>query len=389
MAGYFTKGNLIILFAVAVVLAFIVEPFAFRSGYIQSDTQEQQDNSLQAMPVIGVGEATARVSSFQNEIVITGAESAKSEIDQLRKQGVLLYTTELSGNRTALQLKQNANITQVAEALLLPEVSRSAQTQLTLPDRVYFNTTNGTVQASPGRTIYLSMDPIMDLGDEVSLTILAELLEGAVTKYEARLNMKKQAADVEAEVLTLRNEYRATIQFKETPATPDEIKTALEKFENVKLSETAQPVVVVSKQISDEEAGELNATGLVAFAYKNVIQLKTNVRKTDIEPELARILPVNTSFEYSGGAQNLTFSSSATDLSNEITDLTNAANTVVWRLAEVGFGKTLEFENTTYKMSTLTTYAYVPEKTTVGETLPVRVQVASAGHVAALTGMVP
>ncbi|VVB66070.1 Uncharacterised protein [Candidatus Gugararchaeum adminiculabundum] len=182
MTNYFDKKNLIMLGALVIVLAFLIEPLASspRNGSgtgVTTGTGTQLNAS--AKKIAGIALVNATVTEYQPSIRVVNYAQVKGEIKKLQDEGIATYTTPVSANEIIVNLVKGDDVPAAALRLQKENVTTLASVILTPPSSFEVTTVQGKMNAST-EMISGEIDATVPIGEQLQLRLAGNVQDGVL-----------------------------------------------------------------------------------------------------------------------------------------------------------------------------------------------------------------
>ncbi|RLG20114.1 hypothetical protein DRN67_00855 [Candidatus Micrarchaeota archaeon] len=181
-----SKDSWMKLIAILVVLAFLLEIFAFGGGGsmpIDDGTGRINDSGE---VIVGIAVVEGKLTSYGRELFVLGDEGEIGPIiDELEAEGLVQYTAPGSGGSVVLNLARHANITELAAEFDGVNASTAARARLQLPTEINFTTAEGWKSAAFQDSAWVEIAPVVEIGENLTVRITANILGEVVVEYAA------------------------------------------------------------------------------------------------------------------------------------------------------------------------------------------------------------
>ncbi len=376
MRNYFTKENIIKVFVAVVVIAFLLEIFAFTPQFIQQQTENPNSNQPAASIAIGNTVVNATVSSYAREILVAGSSKEfEAKASELRSQGKILYISRLSENRTLLNLASAENANGIARELGGKKVQFVSTATLSFPAELEFETSTGKKNASTQGAISMPLDPRIPVGANISLSIVANIQNETVTEYNARVIPEEKTVQLNAEAKKLGDEYTASLIFswENRGFNELELSQTLSQAKKVRYTVEKIPLVLLNEAPANDSLEQLqNLTYVEKVQGSYVIVKQDFTNSSQLKQDFDRILGQNTQIEFPPSRLNLTFTFNNSDATAYLQEKLSPQQAIVLRAATLTTPDQIEIENATYFVSNNEFKGFVSEETRENETVPVQ-----------------
>lgn len=178
------KDDLIKIFVLAVVAAFILGLFSFRGDGTYGDQPPSGTPSPTPQGgLFGTAEVEGTVASYPDSVLTLRGVGAGSDealgkrLNGLVREGQVSYINTAGGDSLNLILPAGADVASLALNLTLdfPYISTSAKAQFALPERITFRVAGGNITAGTSRRPLLVVEPLVPVGGSIQLLIGAIL----------------------------------------------------------------------------------------------------------------------------------------------------------------------------------------------------------------------
>ncbi|MFA6328748.1 MAG: hypothetical protein WCY41_04850 [Candidatus Micrarchaeia archaeon] len=178
------KTMYIAIFAIGIVVLFILEPFAIgmlqNAGSKSASTGASGGNSSMAS-FVGSAVANITITRYEPYLVVTGNASAIEKVkDGLVSSGAATYAV-WSGDSLVVSLKSSKGVPAAALEFEAVNASAVATAYLATSDKVKVSDGNGTTVVAEGTSISMQVNPIYEEGSTHEAQFAARVDAGQVT----------------------------------------------------------------------------------------------------------------------------------------------------------------------------------------------------------------
>ena len=213
-----SRDDLFKAFALVVVLAFVLGTFSYQGQgkYIDQNTATPTPAPA-AGGILGTADSVATLYSYPDGVIAVSGSNAANDaglrqtLRNLSSQGKVAYFNSASADSVNIVLVPGANVSEIAWMLErgFPLYTSTARAQLALPDEIAFQTSQGIVRAPIGSRSSLQLEPLLSVGENVSIYITAMLSEGAITQMQVELAESEGVVLLNGTVGDLKNKWIA------------------------------------------------------------------------------------------------------------------------------------------------------------------------------------
>ncbi|MEM3690247.1 MAG: hypothetical protein QXZ40_00770 [Candidatus Micrarchaeia archaeon] len=382
------RDTLIKLFALLLIVAFILEMFAVRSSVTTSPTDSS--NATKEQSVYGAGNATATLISYSDYLTVfkSGADiSNNSTLEELKRINGVGYINRHEGT-LVLVLEYGANASQIAREVKerFPDLNVTARALFSLPPEVKFVTAMGERNVSFSTLISIEIEPEFNVGENVTLSLVG-LVRGNVFEGTpiARIIPTESEVVTKAVVDGVGGSYYATVilPWSSRNINATELRERLSTgFENVTVNYFPDSYVVV-KGLSgreDEVVKEIYNISYVEEVYGDVIYVKDEYNDSGrVEMDLKGILGENITVDYPLSKAGVSFNSS--NFSEENFKKLAGGEVVLYRQMFLKVGERLVIEGREYEIPENTRFEVILLNSfSVGDEVTVQLRVATVGR---------
>ncbi len=261
MSWFARDSPLVKIGVIALVLAFLLEIFAFQSAPPVGVDDNTQTTTQQA--ILGIANANATVTSYSGALgpsvsVIGQHPELQDKVDKLKKQGLVDYTSPLQ-NGIVLNLGRDANISQVVQELSSLNLTLFASAELTFSEPIKFATQSGTLDI-PVQRIKLDLDPAIPVGYTVGLRITASLYDGKIVEGKYDIVPINVRFLLRGEIIELFPEHTAigVLSWGDRDFDPNKTEEYISnRYGDVNLYRILNSTVIFSKQLSEEQVSDI------------------------------------------------------------------------------------------------------------------------------------
>lgn len=212
-----SKNDKLKLFALAVALFFIFEIYSINSQY-RAGTTGADGSAIDIDNFDGLGSANATILSWDPGLLVSGEDSAKLEIEALKKDGLISYSSEGSEG-TIVTLSGRTAFPEVVRRLLGANATLTGYASVSLSNiRVQGNDVGRNVSSE---TFRFRLPPVFEPGDTVGATFQARVENGKLVAVgDLQFAPQQPLTAIVAPVsLRVKDEfYQAQVQWNERNA---------------------------------------------------------------------------------------------------------------------------------------------------------------------------
>ncbi|MEM3030113.1 MAG: hypothetical protein QXH27_00100 [Candidatus Micrarchaeia archaeon] len=310
MSTLFSRENIIKAAVVLFVLAFLFELFAFAPRQAAPPPPPEPEEQVET--VVGVALINATITSYAAELDVFGSSpEIDSAINELRKEGKILYTNRLSPNRTVLNLAGSSQAAEVAARLARTGASVLGRASAIIPGAVEFTISTGTLLASTGGRAVFPLDPRIGVGENVTIRITALIQRGAVVQTDVP-RVVPQAEDVllTADIKNFTAEAKAvlTLAWENRLVNAQEILKGLNESLPGARAAGYSLIPAIGVENASAPLDALRNLSFVVGVQENIVTVQDNFTDRALaEKEILAVAGVNASLVFPDARLNISF----------------------------------------------------------------------------------
>lgn len=284
------KDDLIKIFVVIVIVSFIVGMFAYGGGgdYGPAGGVETP-TPTPSYALFGSATLNATILAYPDNILViygqgAGSDQALAErLRQLVRDGKAAYVNSAGGDTLNLILAGNANITDVAINLTLdfPGITTKAKAQLGFPENVTFATASGDMTAPMGRRPFISIEPLVTAGRNMSIQLGAMIdpQTSSISEFNMQVPQREGSALVNSTVTGLNAtwEMKAAYAWERRNFNSSGLEARLRaECPNSSFAYHENPFILLTANASEAEASALQNLSYVNIVIGKSVLVDSN-----------------------------------------------------------------------------------------------------------------
>jgi hypothetical protein len=276
------RNDLIKIGVVLVALSFITEYLSISSRLnLPNSGSTLNETNQTEQSIYAVGMTGATLSSYSDYLIISKSGidvSGNSSLMDLSSIVGVAYLNSQNNGLTLL-LKPGANVTKITKEVnaKFPDLNVTAQAFFSLPSSIELNTSTGTVNVSTEKKVTMAMNPILEIGENVTLMLSGVTLrEQFVGQPVIKIIPEEVLTTLNAQVSELTNDYfaRAVIDWKRRNLNVTLLEGEISKKMIVIASEYSLNSSVIVENLSNNESNAIKNLSYVAGVRGSEIVLK-------------------------------------------------------------------------------------------------------------------
>ncbi len=381
------RDTLIKVFALGMVIFFVVELFSTRSAV--TSTPQQTNQTSNETPVYGAGAATATLMAYTNYLNLfkSGTDlSRNASIGELSSIAGVGFVNNQSGGVT-LVLDNGANVSLVAQKVKerFPDVNVTALALFSIPSDVVFTTQNGSKNVSIPFLLQIETEPNLDIGDNVTVS-LSGILQGdqLASNPIAKIIPTQMDVSTTAVVSGISDQYVALIVLSwemrnvnvsmiagEFPAT----------MRNVSVNYTPNSYVAVTglNSAGNDTIGKISKLSYVTEVNGDIVYVRNEMNSSEkLAADLKGILGGNATLDYPVSIMSVQFSSENFSMGDILKP--TGGELLLYRKMSLALGDSIKVGGVGYEVPANTTFdSFLNSSYSVGKNISVELGIGTMG----------